>query len=104
MNHHYENAYGIFGGKATQQAKLRFTNTAARWVANEHWHSQQNGQFELDGSYLLEIPFNDPRELIRDILKYGPDVEVIEPTSLRTAVVNRLQTALRQYEQKAETL
>ncbi|MFV2058203.1 MAG: helix-turn-helix transcriptional regulator [Thiohalomonadales bacterium] len=97
LNRHYENAYGIFAGEATQRAQLRFNSTAARWVAYEHWHSQQSGQHELDGCYLLEVPFNDPRELIRDILKYGPDVEVIGPRSLREEVRDRLQAALDRY-------
>jgi len=97
LNQHYENAYGIFGGQATHEAVLRFNSSAARWVSNEHWHSQQSGQFELDGSYLLKIPFNDSRELIRDILKYGPDVEVISPLSLRNAVMQRYQAALKIY-------
>ncbi len=32
--------YGIFSGKAKDWAKLRFTPSAARWVAAEHWHSE----------------------------------------------------------------
>lgn len=98
LRNHYENAYGIFGGKATQRATLRFNSSAARWVSNEHWHSEQNGQFELDGSYLLEIPYHDPRELVRDILKFGADVQVIAPVSLRDAVVRQYETALKLYQ------
>ncbi len=32
-----------------------------------------------------------------DILKYGPDVEVLEPKSLRNAVKTRLQDATAKY-------
>ncbi len=82
--------YGIFAGKKTTWAKLRFTPHRARWVACETWHPKQKGSFEKDGSYLLEIPYSDPRELIMDILKYGPDVEVLAPQSLRKAVYESL--------------
>lgn len=32
-----------------------------------------------------------------DILKYGPEAEVISPVSLRTLVQEKLQTALKKY-------
>jgi len=97
LEQHFSNAYGIFGGKATQTAKLRFTVECARWVAKEQWHPHQNGQFELDGSYVLEIPYSDPRELIMDILKHGADVEVISPPILRQEVANRHAKACQLY-------
>src|SRR5262249_29597915 len=33
--------YGIFSGPAENTAVLRFDAVAARWVAEEEWHSQQ---------------------------------------------------------------
>jgi predicted DNA-binding transcriptional regulator YafY len=89
--------YGIFSGAKTTTAKLRFSPTAARWVADEEWHPQQKGVREADGSWLLELPFSDARELIMDILRYGPDVEVLAPASLRAAVSADLNSALKKY-------
>jgi predicted DNA-binding transcriptional regulator YafY len=89
--------YGIFTGSKLEWAKLRFTPQRARWVAHEQWHPRQKGTEEADGSYLLEIPYADDRELLMDILKYGPDVEVIGPPSLRTQVREQLAQAIRRY-------
>ncbi len=89
--------YGIFSGRKTVWAKLRFTPERARWVAAEQWHPQQQGRFERDGSYLLELPFSDHRELAMDILRHGPHVEVVEPGSLREAVKEQLAAALARY-------
>ena len=75
--------YGIFSGKKVQWAKLKFTPERARWVANEQWHPRQKGKFQADASYLLEIPYSDDRELVMDILKHGPEVEVLAPQKLR---------------------
>jgi hypothetical protein len=50
-----------------------------------------------DGGYELRLPYGDPRELVMDILKYGPDVEVLAPEALRAAVAERLEDAARQY-------
>jgi predicted DNA-binding transcriptional regulator YafY len=89
--------YGIFAGSDIQTAVLRFAPTRARWVAHEHWHSEQRGQFDFDGSYLMEIPYSDPRELIMDILRYGSDVEVVRPEPLRRQVKTELQQSLERY-------
>jgi predicted DNA-binding transcriptional regulator YafY len=89
--------YGIFSGRKTTWAKLRFTAERARWVSAEAWHPQQKGRFEADGRYVLELPFSDPRELAMDVLRHGPHVEVLEPASLREAVRSQLAAALKQY-------
>lgn len=97
LNEHYATAYGIFAGKANKTAVLRFSPTIARWVADERWHPEQIGQFMTDGRYELRFPYRDDRELLMDILKYGPEVEVISPTALREAAADRLRGALTQY-------
>ncbi|MDP7660069.1 MAG: WYL domain-containing protein, partial [Gammaproteobacteria bacterium] len=89
--------FGIFSGKKTQSAVLRFSPLRARWVSRETWHSAQEGHFELDGAYLLTVPYSDPRELVMDILKYGADVEVLAPASLRKMVGEQLVDAAALY-------
>ncbi|MGH8718038.1 MAG: helix-turn-helix transcriptional regulator [Burkholderiales bacterium] len=98
LDEYFASAYGIFSGKANKTAVLRFSAKCARWVADEHWHPRQSGQFLVDGRYELTIPYRDDRELLMDILKYGPDVEVIAPRKLKLAVQSRLREALRVYE------
>lgn len=78
--------YGIFNGQQVQHAKLKFTPERARWVAQEQWHPHQKGTLETDGTYVLELPYADDRELIMDILKFGADVEVLGPAVLKKRV------------------
>jgi predicted DNA-binding transcriptional regulator YafY len=75
--------YGIFSGEAVAWARLRFTPERARWVSAEQWHPQQRASYQPDGSYVLEIPYSDPRELLMDILRHGAEVEVLSPDALR---------------------
>ena len=89
--------YGIFTGRKTTWATLRFSPTAARWVTAEEWHPKQKMRTEADGSCVLEIPYSVDRELVMDILRWGPDVEVISPETLRLAVADRLKQALKRY-------
>ena len=89
--------YGIFSGEDTQRAVLRFTAARARWVADEVWHSQQRGRYEPDGSYVLEVPYSQEPELVMDVLRYGSDVEVLAPPSLRQRVARDLAEAASRY-------
>lgn len=90
--------YGIFAGREIQWAHLRFSPERARWVAAEIWHPRQRGHFADDGRYLLEIPYADPRELVMDILRHVPEVEVLGPASLAAEVEKRLREALKKIE------
>lgn len=87
----FETSYGIFTGKNRQVAKLKFTPFRAQWVAREIWHPEQVGQVYPDGSYTLEVPYGEDWELIQDILRQGPDVEVLEPTALKQKVKETLK-------------
>lgn len=89
--------YGIFTGTRVQWATLVFTPQRARWVASEHWHPKQKGSFDEQGRYLLKLPYADHRELIMDILKFGADVEVVEPESLRELVREEHERAAMRY-------
>ena len=100
LNAHYADAYGIFAGKANKTAVLWFSAECARWVADERWHPNQQGHFLIDGRYELKIPYRDDRELIMDILRHGPQVEVIAPAVLRAAVATQLKSTLEQYGDK----
>ena len=88
---------GIFSGKEVKWATLKFTPERARWTASERWHSKQIGKYLDDGSYELKVPYSKAPELIIDIMKYGPDVEVVEPQELRKAVQENLIKTLRNY-------
>jgi predicted DNA-binding transcriptional regulator YafY len=89
--------YGIFAGADTQVAVLRFTPEAARWVADEVWHSRQVGRIEPDGSYRLELPYSREPELVMDLLRHGAGVLVLGPPALREHVARELARAARQY-------
>lgn len=97
LNAHFASSYGIFAGQAKHTAVLRFTAERARWVADEQWHPHQQGQFLLDGSYELRIPYANETELVMDILKHGAAVEVIAPEALRQIIRQNLQKAQENY-------
>lgn len=90
--------FGIYSGGDRKWAKLRFSALQARWVEAEVWHPEQKSTVQADGSLVLEVPYSDQRELLLDVLKFGPEAEVLEPLELREEVRSRLRRALSQYE------
>lgn len=97
LDRHFADAYGIFAGRPKATAQLRFTPSAARWVADEQWHPRQEGRVLSNGGYELKVPYSRPEELLMDILKYGPEVEVLRPASLRRRVAAALREASEKY-------
>lgn len=89
--------YGIFAGPAVHTAVLRFRPPAAHWVEREVWHRRQRLMRLAGGEIQVEVPYSDPRELVLDVLRYGSDVVVESPATLRSLVVDQLHAAAERY-------
>ncbi len=96
-----QTSYGIISGTPTARAHLKFNPVKARWISGENWHPDQISRWLPDGSYLLEVPYSDDRELLGDILRHGPECEVLAPPALRTRVAQALRQAQARYEAPA---
>jgi predicted DNA-binding transcriptional regulator YafY len=97
MQAHFQSSYGIYAGKANQQALIKFSPYISRWVQYENWHPEQIGHWSIDQSYQLKIPYIKDEELIQDILKYGEHAEVLEPPELREKIQQKLQNTMKLY-------
>ncbi len=99
LEEHFETSFGIFSGEADKTAVLKFSKPSANYIAKENWHPQQRGEWQGE-IYVLKIPYHNPIELIMDILKYGADVEVVKPESLRKAVKIQINEMQKIYSKK----
>ncbi len=93
-----ESSYGIFSGVPSHTAHLRFTGRAAMRVRGSEWHPSQEQQHNPDGSVELWVPYSDHRELVLDILRYGAEVQVLSPATLKKEVIAQFKKALAVYE------
>ena len=93
MEEHFRGGYGIFAGPPTHRAQLKFTPERAQWVGKETWHHDQTSKYLTDGSYVLEVPYSNDQELVMDLLRHSPEVEVIGPPDLRRKLHAMLCTA-----------
>ena len=90
-------SYGIFSGRKVQWATLRFTAERGRYVSLEEWHPKQRARWEKDGRSVLEVPYSSEKELVMDLLKFGPEVEVVAPESLRASVCSLAERTAQVY-------
>jgi predicted DNA-binding transcriptional regulator YafY len=92
--------YGIFGGEPKDVAVLKFSPIRAEWVQAEIWHPDQAGVVNTDETYTLRVPYSDERELLGDILRFGPEVEITSPASLRKRLRQEILKMQALYEPK----
>jgi len=75
-------SWGIFWGEETD-VKLRFSSNVARRVKEATWHPSQVIEDLADSGCLFKVRVSSTLEITPWIRSWGPDVEVLEPASLR---------------------
>lgn len=78
--------FGLMGGAKSIKVCLKFHPRISDWVSEQMWHPGQEVSRGRDGSVTLSFPVADFREVSREILKYGSDVEVLSPKGLRDEI------------------
>ena len=89
--------FGIYSGAKRQWAKLSFSAKQTPWVKSETWHAEQTLEMAAGGGCVLSVPYSDARELMLEILRFGPEVKVLAPPQLQKDVAQRLREAAAQY-------
>lgn len=93
----FSNGYGIFAGNTMQQAELRFDPSAAPWVRDVQWHRDQIQTLEQSGHIRLSFPYADQRELVRDLMRFSGEIEVLAPPELRQRMIAAMAAGLKKH-------
>jgi predicted DNA-binding transcriptional regulator YafY len=73
---------------------LRFRPPASRWVVEERWHESQQVTLLPDGQVEFRVTIQITPEFQRWVFRYGRDVEVTGPPSLRNWMAEEAQAVL----------
>ena len=84
LNQHLASSYGIFSGEPKGWATIVFSAKTARWVADEQWHSKQQGRSSRRRRTKGRTA---SRAIDEDILHYGADVRDHRPPVLREQAI-----------------
>lgn len=74
--------FGIFYGGETMEVTLAFSPKVAGFVKEQIWHKKQKVDNRGNEGIILKLPVSD----LREVLKFGADVEVLGPKVLREEV------------------
>lgn len=73
--------YAFVGDDGSDSVRVRYSARVARWVAE-----RTGSQLDADGSITLTLDVADANWIVRHVLQYGADAEVLEPAWVRRLV------------------
>ena len=92
-----DDALGAFGGEGPRlRVVLRFRGRPARTVRERHWHHSQKVRVIGPKETELKLRVPETPGLLYFVLRWGQDVRVQEPASLREAVLANARAVLAQ--------
>ena len=87
-------AFGIAHGEKPERIRLLFSAKVATYIRERVWHPSQILRERRDGSLEMRLETSGHKELVRWVLSWMPDVEVLAPRSLHDRVREKLREAL----------
>ncbi len=94
----FKHAIGITASNGLPQTVvLKADNVAAKYIESQPLHASQRIVKEGKNKTTFELSVFVSEELIRTILSYGGEVEVVEPEMLRDQVVRRIKQMVDNY-------
>ena len=68
----------VYRGGEETAVRVRYAPKVARWIAE-----RESGEWDPDGGFSVTHRVVDPHWIVRHVLRYGPDAEVLEPEEAR---------------------
>lgn len=90
-------AFSIEKGERPVNVTIRFSPRQARWIRERRWHPSARIQERLDGGCILRMRLAPTSELLRWVMQFGADAELLAPKRLRADVARGLSRAARLY-------
>ncbi|MCU0286573.1 MAG: WYL domain-containing protein [Acidobacteria bacterium] len=84
-------SYGIFFEGTQKKVVLKFNDRVADYVREQVWFPFQAIEEDSSGGLMLTFYVTDYREIVREVLSFGADVEVLEPAPLREIIKRNIQ-------------
>src|SRR5579871_69414 len=88
---------GVLRGDLTEIA-VRFEPSVARWARRRKWEFPHTLTEEPDGTLMLRGTVSGLLEIQRELMQWGAGATVLEPSSLRAALLAKAQAIAAKYE------
>lgn len=92
---HLKDAFGINRGEEEHRVHVRASAKIATYIGERRWHPTQTLIHRRDGRLDLFMVTRGWKEVVRWVLSWQPDMEVLAPRSLRERVREKMQEGVR---------
>lgn len=95
----YRHSFGVISGVDIKPEKivLSFTPKEGKYINSLPLHHSQKEVLKNDKEWRYEYFLRPTHDFTMEILSYGADVKVLEPTSFKNAILGQLQKAINRY-------
>lgn len=94
----FQHAMGITASAgAPEKIVFKADNVAAKYIISQPFHSSMKVVKEGKNKTTFEMMVYLSEELIRELLSYGGDIEVLEPELLRDHMIRRIKAMVENY-------
>ena len=94
---HFGKAFGAFVGTGDHRVVIRFSPEAAEQVQEKFWHESQETRPLAGGGLEFRVRLGGLEEILRWVLGWGGQAEVIAPVELRRLVAARARATARRH-------
>lgn len=97
VDKNYQHAFGIETYEPVQKIVLSFTWQQGNYIKSFPLHSSQKIITDTDEELVIEMYIHPTNDIVMELLKYGDNVKVIEPVSLRNEIKKRIRRMIENY-------
>jgi predicted DNA-binding transcriptional regulator YafY len=89
---YFQDTIGITAYKGkTEKIKIKANKIAAKYIASQPFHKSQKHISEGNDESVFELNVLISEELVRVLLGYGGEIEILEPKILRKTIADRVE-------------
>lgn len=94
----FQHAFGVVTCAPAKKVVLEFSKQQGNYIKTFPLHESQCIVEETEDTVILEIYIHTTNDIIMELLKYGSDVEVLEPQSLIATMKERIKLMANLYQ------
>ena len=99
LDEYSKKSFGIYQGEIND-VKLLFSKNVAEDVLNYNFHSTQKVKQNEDGTVTVKFKASGEYEIMWHLFKWGADVKILAPTSLKKQYIELLKTTMEHQKAK----
>lgn len=93
----YQHAFGIETYEPVQKVVLQFSWQQGNYIKSFPLHTSQKIITDTENKLVIELHIHPTNDIVMELMKYGSDVEVIEPPKLKNEIKKRISQMMKIY-------